>query len=271
MFWIILIIQAIIFGFATSYVAGQKGKDEGTWFLVGALLGIIGLLIIGFSKDKNNINKTNHETKESVKKQINTNKIIKNKTFNPTTDLNSPIDILWNSIIVKGNDVSLYSNFKNISDKKILSIIFDVECFNSFNKPASDNNIFENTIQDLNLLPEKNLHKNVYINLNQIPSTRKANIIIKNVLFNDEEIWQYNQNNLTNTELDFIPNSADLNAIRQIKGEDVICFPEIKNDKWICVCGRNNRINQEKCARCNRDKNETILSFPIKKPAKTTT
>lgn len=39
----------IICGFAASYVAGQKNKSSGTWFLLGLLLGPIALLMVGLS------------------------------------------------------------------------------------------------------------------------------------------------------------------------------------------------------------------------------
>ncbi|MBU1040155.1 MAG: hypothetical protein KKF77_03525 [Proteobacteria bacterium] len=39
----------IICGFAASYVARQKNKSSGAWFLLGLLLGPIALLMVGFS------------------------------------------------------------------------------------------------------------------------------------------------------------------------------------------------------------------------------
>lgn len=74
--------------------------------------------------------------------------------LNLTTDMSSPIDIGWNSIVNDKDNTVLYSSFKNITNKKIRSIIFDIECFNSFGKPILDSksNIIEKTIQDLNLV-----------------------------------------------------------------------------------------------------------------------
>ncbi|GAB6125041.1 hypothetical protein [Humidesulfovibrio idahonensis] len=39
----------IICGIAASYVAGQKGKSSGAWFVVGIFLGPIALLMVGLS------------------------------------------------------------------------------------------------------------------------------------------------------------------------------------------------------------------------------
>src|SRR5699024_5267486 len=100
--WVIYILYSIIFGIATSYIARQKGKDGSIWFWIGAILGIIGLLIIGFSKDEEN--NLTHTEKDYTK-----NAIVKNKTPNIITDLDSPIDIMSNEIIVNEGEVHLFS------------------------------------------------------------------------------------------------------------------------------------------------------------------
>ena len=44
-----IFILWIICGCAASYVAGQKNKSSGAWFLLGMLLGPIALLMVGLS------------------------------------------------------------------------------------------------------------------------------------------------------------------------------------------------------------------------------
>src|SRR5690625_3171146 len=260
MFWIIFIVYSIIFGFSTSYIAKQKGKDTSIWFLIGVLLGIIGLLIVGFSKDEEDVN-----TEEYIKEEFNDKYLNENKTFNLTTNTKAPIDIIWNSIILNQNHVALYSEFKNISNTKIKSIIFEVECLNSFNKPVNDsiNNLVEYTIQDLELLPNQYLSDELFIDLDHLPSTRKVNIVIKYVLFSNGDIWNYNQKDLIDTELHIINNEKDLNIIREFNGRDVISFFEMKEDRWICVCGRNNSVDLKICARCSRDKDKMSSTLTI--------
>lgn len=48
--YIIALLYGIVFAFACHYIAGEKGKDQTTWAVIGFFLGIIGLLIIGFSE-----------------------------------------------------------------------------------------------------------------------------------------------------------------------------------------------------------------------------
>lgn len=58
-FWTILIVQGIIFGIASSYLAGQKNKNKGTWFFIGFFLSMIGLIMIAASKSEDDSTITN--------------------------------------------------------------------------------------------------------------------------------------------------------------------------------------------------------------------
>lgn len=260
------IIYAIIFGFACSYIAEQKGKDKVLWFIIGALLGIIGLLIIGFSSDERESSNM-HDVKQSTNKRVDISQINKNKTFNLSTNFESPIDILWNSVVIDGDYIMLHSEFMNVSNRKITSINFDVECLNSFNKPAGDDKKYqiENTVQDLNLSPKQTLNEGLSINLSHNLTTRKVNIIIKDVLFEDGEVWSYNQSDLKQTEIQAIEDFEQLNIVRQFNGNDVISYFTLNKDNWICICGRNNEVTSDKCTRCERDKQEMQLEFSIEK------
>lgn len=43
---VIVIISWLLFGGASSYFAGQRGRDPFAWFFIGMLLGILGLLLL---------------------------------------------------------------------------------------------------------------------------------------------------------------------------------------------------------------------------------
>ncbi len=60
--WIIVIlIYSVIFAFACSYLAKEKGKDPSQWAVIGFFLGFIGLIVLGFSKDESSQELTGHE------------------------------------------------------------------------------------------------------------------------------------------------------------------------------------------------------------------
>ena len=41
-----VVVQGLVFGGFCAYLAEQKGKDAGIWFLLGLVFGIIGLLAL---------------------------------------------------------------------------------------------------------------------------------------------------------------------------------------------------------------------------------
>jgi hypothetical protein len=55
-FLLLLLLDAVVCAFACGYLAKQKGKDVSTWGAIGFFLGLIGLLIIGFTpkSERNN-------------------------------------------------------------------------------------------------------------------------------------------------------------------------------------------------------------------------
>lgn len=46
MFFVFLLIQAVIIGWFCSYVAGQKNRDKGSWFLLGFLFSFLALIAL---------------------------------------------------------------------------------------------------------------------------------------------------------------------------------------------------------------------------------
>lgn len=42
----VVIVSWLLFGGATSYFASQRGRDPFAWFVIGMLLGILGLLLL---------------------------------------------------------------------------------------------------------------------------------------------------------------------------------------------------------------------------------
>lgn len=43
---LVVVFSWLLFGGASSYFAGQRGRDPFAWFLIGMLLGILGLLLL---------------------------------------------------------------------------------------------------------------------------------------------------------------------------------------------------------------------------------
>ena len=64
--WFIMITQGLIVGAFSSYVAGEKGRDGGGWFLGGFLFSLVALIAIcGVPSLKSSEAKAEHVEKKT--------------------------------------------------------------------------------------------------------------------------------------------------------------------------------------------------------------
>jgi len=193
MFWVIALIYAIIFAFACHYVAEQKGKDGGHWAVIGFFLGLIGLLIIGFTppeeKDDNVYRKNT-----SLKRTIYNVKYV---------DEDSPVQVTEIVVRVGEDKVFIKPTFFNVSNKTIKGIKAMFICYDSFGSPVKEPplNSIEKVFQDLSLSGKAGYSPDKEINLPELPNTRKVDIVITSVLFEDETVWEIQKKQLPKNEM----------------------------------------------------------------------
>jgi len=69
-FWVVLIIQGIIFGGFCSFIASQKNRDTVSWFFLGFFFSLIAVLaLIAIPKDKSDVGRVCPYCAEQVKVQ----------------------------------------------------------------------------------------------------------------------------------------------------------------------------------------------------------
>ena len=251
---VIVIIQGLIFAFACRYVAEEKGKDPSTWFLIGFFLGLIGLLIIGFSRTE----KTQDELNTSV------NQIITNQVR--YTDISCPVEV--RNIIVELHDNIEYPycsiEFFNLSLKTVSSVKCIISCYDSFGTPVGEvpDNQVEAILQDESVKPKTIFGSDKNIPLPNHPSTRVVDIIITKILFSDGSVWEKTDDDLmwNNIITDRITDPQELSYLQNIAGKDAICYSYKADSTWMCVCGRLNRDIDETCQRCNRGRDSILES-----------
>lgn len=47
--YVALVVVSVLCGFASAFIAHSKGRNPFTWFLAGAVLSVVGLIIVLFS------------------------------------------------------------------------------------------------------------------------------------------------------------------------------------------------------------------------------
>lgn len=264
-FWLI-IAQALIFGFSTSYIAGQKNRDKLTWFFIGFFLGFIGLIVIaasrvqenqGYNNSVSNFSKPN--TMESLKSIFSTIRYV---------DLDSPVEVISVEIRVdKSTGIPyLFVLFKNLEYKILNAIKFTAICYNSFGEPVSNlnGNEIDLIMQDLDISPKSTFGKNINYSLKGLEQTRIVDIRIEEISFANGDRWKRlgPLKDISNYEYD-----GDESLI-EIAGIDAIVYPFEDGDSWRCVCGKFNKHNSNKCLNCGRKKIKVLEEYNKDKVAK---
>jgi len=257
-FWVILIVQGFIFGFASSYLAGQKNKDKGTWFMIGFFLGFIGLITIAASKSEG-------ETGTNVSGVGSTGYIKSSKSIGTPikfVDLEAPIEITNNKVLLEEstNRPYLTVNLRNLSSKTVTAAKLTVHCYDSFGDPVNgeEENSLNLVMQDLNAKSKELFGNETKYSLNDYSSTRNIDIIIEQVSFEDGSIWKKGNNELK--DIAGAVNDGD-EDLQEVAGKDAITYPSEDTDTWRCVCGRFNKKANTTCIRCERHKSNVFENY----------
>jgi ankyrin repeat protein len=265
-------IVSLILGIIPAKIAESKGKDFTTWYIYGVFLFFFAMIhaIVLPEKSQNNV-----QVSTLVKSVVFQGK--SNDELNETEliDLNCPVEVLGYDIKVNENADFTYCgvNFLNLSEKHVASIKFIIYCFDSFGKTVENregSNKVDVLIQDESAGYKVEFGLDKLTALPGLSATRKVNIFISEVLFNDGSIWGNGEHKLIKTYVDKISDGEELKNLKHVAGSDAICYAEEKNDTWTCVCSRINNNSNESCIRCDRSKEFVLKSFKNKECIKRT-
>lgn len=176
---------------------------------------------------------------------------------------NTPVEIDKGVILLDtvSNQVLLQLKFRNISQYNINFIEIEVECFDSTGDKVSEDNVVTHAYQDFLATPHGLFGDRQAIKLPSLNS-RKVNINLKRVMFDNGEVVTFNQiekiPNPSLTRVETLP--ADL---RDVVDRTIEYLPQdLGDNKWTCCCGRVN-TNKTSCVRCGRDKEKQFKECDI--------
>lgn len=279
MFWLLLYVtQCVIFGFACRYLANEKGKNPDTWFWMGILLGLLGLLLIGFSRDERYMAGTHHapEPHKAPQPQTTTreapaiDQVLKKQGTSRATglaecpirrvDLNCPVDIATVKVGTnnQGEAVALAISFANMGQARLTAMRMVVSCYDAFGDPIAPppSNDVALAAQDLNVRPGAAM-ADYSIQLPASPQTRSAEVRVVKLAFADGTIWDA-AGDLVLLPRIVVPDGLGLANLRKLAGSGASNFSAENDACWVCTCGRANYKHAGQCARCGNSK-ETVL------------
>lgn len=234
-----LLIMALI----PAFIAKNKGKSFGTWYIYGVALWIVALIHAITLKDESNEN-----VKQEVKRE---------KKEIQQTSFDMPLYITGYKIVEKNNEYILHIRVKNIYTKALKAIRCDIGGKDAFKKEIliDGKKNFEITIQDIDIKAGEEIF---ITNNSNMPenSIRIVDIHIKEALFEDDELIKTEVIEF-NDVIDVLDEDGLL--IAKEKYPESYCYPQEFDKYWRCCCGyRNNTLS---CKNCGCDKNEMISYF----------
>lgn len=164
-------------------------------------------------------------------------------------------------------DIDLNLELMNISDKNVEAIYVDVQGFNVLKEEKCF--LKDIPVLDLHIKPAECLMMPKPIDLPD-NSIRQIKLYIRHVVFEDENIWNYDgEEEFYGVEVkqEEIPShyAKDLDGLcgrvtaHKYSGKRYPFYPVFENDFWLCACGQFN--TGFKCVACDEDKELIKLNF----------
>lgn len=255
-YWVGYIVSLLLLGLIPAFIAKGKGKDFFTWYIYGIFLFIFAMIhaivLPEIATEKEKMAKDIMENKTPVR-DVPVTTIYRDKQI---LDPSCPVEVVAYDIKIpeKGESVFVRVRLQNLHNKDIAAVKLVLNCFDSFEEPVGDNenNIVEKTLQDLEVKPGAYFGDSAYIEIENLKDTRKVKVLMKSILFKDNSRWDYNKNAVVQQNTKIVE-GKDLHNLKHLVGDSAICYANLCDNHWQCVCGRANANEAIRCIRCKRE------------------
>ena len=81
-------------------------------------------------------------------------------------------------------------------------------------------------------------------------------VVVDRLWYSDSRTWRRVPGSLTEYEPNDLPWSPELSRLQlqEGAGRDAVGYPALRDNCWLCICGRPNDLAAMQCARCGRDR-----------------
>jgi len=176
-----------------------------------------------------------------------------NRTDTTLVDLQCPVEVVSVKIDASRLQEKAYAaiRFRNLSEKTIIALKLKIICFDVFGEPVmvDGENYFEKKLQDLAAIKGAEFGDEAFFELKGFADTRKVNIQVLIVLFEDYTRWDYDDSPIYEVKVTPLK-GPDLKDLQTVAGAEAICYARKEEDYWQCVCGRANILTAVNCVRC---------------------
>lgn len=173
-------------------------------------------------------------------------------------DLKCPVECRGASIKTSTKTNENYAMLKlyNLSERIISEVEFTAKVFDTFGKELGSVPVL---LTDLAAEPKAFFAQNKAILLEGFEDAKHITAEFIRIAFDDGEEYIPGGTTVDVTMVDPDPEEAD--KLREVIGQDAVCYAKDPGEYWLCVCGRANENSVDACVRCGRDKKYLLEKF----------
>lgn len=170
-------------------------------------------------------------------------------------DLTCPVE-LWQYAMPTEDDADCTFIMNNLSDKVVVSVQVTLKCFDK-----EDMLLFSQTERIQGLKAGVGERFSIMLLPSQWRDVEGVDLVIEKVWFDDSTIWRRGNAPLTYYESNALPGGRALDQLRFVAGKDAVGYPCVQDQVWLCVCGRANALESDRCCRCERRRDAVFASY----------
>lgn len=170
-------------------------------------------------------------------------------------DLTCPVE-LWQYAMPTDERSECTFVMNNLSDKVVVSVQVTLSCYDQ-----EDQLLFRQTERVQGLKAGVGERFSIVILPSQWDGVEGMDLVIEKVWFDDATIWRKGNAPLAVYTSNAIPAGRALDELRFVAGKDAVGYPQIQGEVWLCVCGRANAMESDRCCRCDRRRDTVLATF----------
>lgn len=170
-------------------------------------------------------------------------------------DLTCPVE-LWQFAMPTEASPECTFVMNNLSDKVVTSVMVTLNCYNK-----QEQLILRQSERVQGLKAGVGERFSIVILPSQWEGVEGMDLVVEKVWFDDSTVWRRGSAPLTEYTPNTLSAGRALDQLRFVAGRDAVGYPQMQESAWLCVCGRANAPESDRCCRCERGRDTVFASY----------
>ncbi|MCI6375511.1 MAG: soluble NSF attachment family protein [Clostridiales bacterium] len=95
----------------------------------------------------------------------------------------------------------------------------------------------------------------------RVEGVARVDASVEKVWFQDGVVWRREERNVREYTPNALPEGRELDRLRAVAGPDAAGYAREDDIVWMCVCGRANPTSDDRCRRCQREREAVLRDY----------